>query len=120
MSSPNLNNLIILGCFLSFMSIFFIGEYEAFVQMNFFSHICVIRVWLLSIAFTFAFGAMFSKTYRVHAILTNTTLIKKVIKDYKLYGIVICLLVIDLIVLFAWQIIDPLRIVNKQYEVIAK
>lgn len=74
-------------------------------------------MWLLSIGFTLAFGAMFSKTYRVHAILTNSKLTKKVIKDYKLYGIVVFLLVIDVIILLAWQITDPMKIVYTTYQV---
>ncbi len=71
---------------------------------------------MLTIGFTLAFGAMFSKTYRVHAILTNARLTKKVIKDYKLFGIVVFLLVIDIIILVSWQIFDPLKIVQKQYD----
>ena len=100
MSSPYLNNLIIVGCLLSYTSIYFLGEYDGF----FFKYICVvtfnfvtvfykvklntllslflnlieIRLWLLTVGFTLAFGAMFSKTYRVHAILTNSKLTKKV------------------------------------------
>ena len=42
---------------------------------------------------------------------------KKVIKDYKLFGIVIFLLVIDIIILVSWQLFDPLHIVQKQYDV---
>jgi hypothetical protein len=37
-----------------------------------------IRVWMLSIAFTFTFGAMFSKTWRVHAVLATKKLERKV------------------------------------------
>ena len=36
------------------------------------------RSWVLSIGFTLAFGAMFSKTWRVHSIFTNIKLHKKV------------------------------------------
>ncbi len=71
----------------------------------------------MTVGFTLAFGAMFSKTYRVHAILTNAKLTKKVIKDYKLFGLVIALLVIDVIILLNWQIFDPLKLVRKPYEV---
>jgi gamma-aminobutyric acid type B receptor len=80
MSSPYLNNLIIIGCLLSYGSIYFLGEYESLLAKSYFKHICVVRVWLLTVGFTLAFGAMFSKTYRVHAILTNATLTKKVMR----------------------------------------
>lgn len=36
------------------------------------------RAWVLMSGFTLAFGAMFSKTWRVHAIFTNIKLNKKV------------------------------------------
>ena len=36
------------------------------------------RSWVLSVGFTLSFGAMFSKTWRVHAIFTNIKLNKKV------------------------------------------
>ena len=139
MSSPYLNNLIIVGCLFSYTSIYFLGEFDGFYikkicLVNEFGCCCFfllqiylvsfefkltiqIRQWLLTIGFTLAFGAMFSKTYRVHAILTNATLTKKVIKDYKLFGIVIFLLMIDIIILVSWQVFDPLKIVRRQYDV---
>ena len=116
MSSPYLNNLIIIGCLFSYTSIFFLGEYEDLITKSFFRYVCVVRVWLLTVGFTLAFGAMFSKTYRVHAILTNATLTKKVIKDYKLFGMVIFFLVIDMVILVNWQIFDPLKLVTKPFE----
>ena len=36
------------------------------------------RAWVLMSGFTLAFGSMFSKTWRVHAIFTNIKLNKKV------------------------------------------
>ena len=36
------------------------------------------RSWVLANGFTLAFGAMFAKTWRVHAIFTNINLNKKV------------------------------------------
>ena len=36
------------------------------------------RAWVLAVGFTLAFGAMFGKTWRVHAIFTNIKLNKKV------------------------------------------
>lgn len=79
--------------------------------------------------FTLAFGSMFSKTYRVHAIFTDIKLNKKVIKvgllflacrsrvsnlilllppkDYKLFAVVGILVFIDVATLITWQIVDP-------------
>ncbi|WAR01606.1 GABR2-like protein [Mya arenaria] len=76
------------------------------------------RAWVLSIGFTLAFGAMFSKTWRVHSIFTNIKLHKKVIKDYKLILVVTVLLFIDAALLVTWQILDPLQTSIKNLTVI--
>ncbi|CAG2178103.1 unnamed protein product, partial [Oppiella nova] len=86
MSSPYLNNMIIIGCILTYTS----G-----------------RAWVLMSGFTLAFGSMFSKTWRVHAIFTNIKLNKKLIKDYKLFMVVAVLVFIDVATLTTWQIVDP-------------
>ncbi|XP_064634333.1 gamma-aminobutyric acid type B receptor subunit 2-like [Lineus longissimus] len=109
MSSPQMNNLIIVGCILSYFSVFLLGVDGGLVHPDLFPIICVARSWILAIGFTFSFGAMFSKTWRVHAIFTNIKMNKKVIKDYKLMLMVCVLLLLDLSILVAWQIVDPLR-----------
>lgn len=43
MSSPYLNNLIIIGCLFSYTSIYFLGEYEGFQNIGFLSHICEVK-----------------------------------------------------------------------------
>jgi gamma-aminobutyric acid type B receptor len=43
-----------------------------------FPYICAARAWLLMAGFSLAFGAMFSKTWRVHSIFTDITINKKV------------------------------------------
>ena len=41
MSSPNLNNLIIFGSFMSYTSIFFLNEHDTLLKV-FFEYICVV------------------------------------------------------------------------------
>lgn len=99
MSSPQINNLIIAGCILAYTSVLLmgidstlLGTRTSAAAMNF---ICAVgylarsarpvtnrlqaRVWTLSIGFTISFGAIFSKTWRVHAIFTNVNASKRVI-----------------------------------------
>ena len=98
MSSPQINNLIIAGCILSYTSVLLmgidstlLGQNSSESTMNF---ICAVRatfqstsdfhpweqarVWTLSIGFTLSFGAIFSKTWRVHTIFTNVNASKRV------------------------------------------
>lgn len=95
--------------------------------------ICQTRAWLLSTGFTLAYGAMFSKVWRVHRFttkqkqdpkvhvrvgfcvsqsVTNMNLSRqsqKKVEPWKLYTMVTGLLVIDLIILIVWQVLDPLQ-----------
>lgn len=94
--------------------------------------ICQTRAWLLSTGFTLAYGAMFSKVWRVHRFTTkqkqdpkvrahrghqdlhstlsmHQCISQKKVEPWKLYTMVTGLLVIDLIILIAWQVLDPLQ-----------
>lgn len=66
--------------------------------------------------FSLAFGAMFSKTWRVHSIFTDVKLNKKVIKDYQLFMVVGVLLFIDLAIMTTWQVADPFYRETKRME----
>ena len=107
MSSPNLNNLIIVGCILTYTSVIILGLDSYMTSVEAFPYICTARAWILMSGFTLSFGSMFSKTWRVHSIFTNVQLNKKVMKDYQLYLVVGLLVTIDVIIMTAWQIIDP-------------
>uniref|UniRef100_A0A8C6X1J6 Gamma-aminobutyric acid type B receptor subunit 2 n=2 Tax=Elapidae TaxID=8602 RepID=A0A8C6X1J6_NAJNA len=116
MSSPYMNNLIILGGMLSYASIFLFGLDGSFVSEKTFETLCTIRTWILTVGYTTAFGAMFAKTWRVHAIFKNVKMKKKIIKDQKLMVIVGGMLLIDLCILICWQVVDPLRRTVEKYN----
>ncbi|CAF3928470.1 unnamed protein product, partial [Rotaria sordida] len=82
MSSPVLNNIILGGCMLAYISMILLGINSSLFPQTIFTEtimniICATRVWFLCISFTLAFGSMFSKTWRVHSIFTNINLTKK-------------------------------------------
>ncbi|KAK1880406.1 Gamma-aminobutyric acid type B receptor subunit 2, partial [Dissostichus eleginoides] len=116
MSSPYMNNLIILGGMLSYASIFLFGLDGGFVSDKEFETLCTVRTWILIVGYTTAFGAMFAKTWRVHAIFKNAKMKKKIIKDQKLLIIVGGMLLIDLCILICWQIVDPLKRTVEEYS----
>ncbi|XP_071846264.1 gamma-aminobutyric acid type B receptor subunit 2-like [Apostichopus japonicus] len=109
MSSPNLNNLIIIGCTLCYVTIILIGIESRLSDPT----ICQLRTWIFTISFTLSFGAMFSKTWRVYSIFTNKKMQKRVIKDHRLFVMVGVLLLIDIIILTAWEFITQPTIVKK-------
>ncbi|XP_022907049.1 gamma-aminobutyric acid type B receptor subunit 2 [Onthophagus taurus] len=116
MSSPQLNNLIIIGCMLTYTSIVFLGLDSGLSSVEAFPYICTARAWTLMAGFSLAFGAMFSKTWRVHSIFTDVKLNKKVIKDYQLFMVVGVLLFIDLVIMTTWQVADPFYRETKRLE----
>ncbi|XP_037951958.1 gamma-aminobutyric acid type B receptor subunit 2-like [Teleopsis dalmanni] len=116
MSSPHLNNLIIIGCMLTYMSVIFLGLDTTLSSVAAFPYICTARAWILMAGFSLAFGAMFSKTWRVHSIFTDLKLNKKVIKDYQLFMVVGILLFIDIAIITTWQVADPFYRDTKQLE----
>jgi gamma-aminobutyric acid type B receptor len=78
MSSPYLNNLIIIGCIFTYTSVIILGLDSKLTSIEAFPYVCTARAWVLMAGFTLSFGAMFSKTWRVHSIFTNVKLNKKV------------------------------------------
>ncbi|CAF1053311.1 unnamed protein product [Adineta ricciae] len=114
MSSPSLNNIILCGCMLAYVTTILMGVNSSLFPQKSYTNvimniICAMRVWLLSISFTLAFGSMFSKTWRVHSIFTNIHITKKAIHDSRLLAVVGTLLCIDLFFLIFWQIFDPIH-----------
>lgn len=106
MSSPNLNNVIILGCTLIYASGILIGIDDENVSGKVNERICQASTWAASFGFTLAFGALFSKTWRVHRIFLNKTQ-RIIIQDYQLIIVVLLLLIVDTGILLSWQLIDP-------------
>ncbi|XP_060600012.1 gamma-aminobutyric acid type B receptor subunit 1-like [Ruditapes philippinarum] len=105
LSSPNINNIILLGCVLCYSSVF-VQTTEADSSVT-----CLTRKLLFSLGFTVTFGGLFSKTWRVYRIFTNKKLLKRTIKDYQLLAIVGGLVGVVLMVMILWAIIAPHTII---------
>ncbi|XP_067036443.1 gamma-aminobutyric acid type B receptor subunit 2-like [Acropora muricata] len=114
MSSPNLNNIIILGCILIYASGILIGIDEENVSAKVNAKVCQASTWVASFGFTMAFGALFSKTWRVHRIFLKKTQ-RMIIQDYQLILIVVLLLIVDTCILLTWQLTDPLFLAIRKF-----
>ncbi|XP_043491897.1 gamma-aminobutyric acid type B receptor subunit 1 isoform X1 [Polistes fuscatus] len=127
-SHPVCNTIMLAGVIACFISVFLLGIDGRFVSPNEYPAVCQARAWMLSTGFTLAFGAMFSKVWRVHRLTTKTkadqaklfmakqkvSSIQKKIQPWKLYTMVSGLLVIDIVLLGLWQGFHPLQ---RQIEV---
>ncbi|XP_022106745.1 gamma-aminobutyric acid type B receptor subunit 1-like isoform X2 [Acanthaster planci] len=107
MSSPNMNNVMLIGGMLAYVSIICQGVDTAIVSTPTFVWMCKAKTWFLAIGFSAAFGAMFSKTWRVHKIFTRKTVMKMVLKDTRLLSFVAVLIVVDILILTLWNVLDP-------------
>ncbi|XP_014667669.1 PREDICTED: LOW QUALITY PROTEIN: gamma-aminobutyric acid type B receptor subunit 2-like [Priapulus caudatus] len=114
MSSPNLNNLILLGALLSYVSIIFSGLDSGLASQKAYSVLCQLNTWCLSLGFSLAFGAMFSKTCAFTRLQTRRCS-AWVIKDYQLMALVAVLVMLDVAILMAWQFVDKpvITVVNQ-------
>jgi gamma-aminobutyric acid type B receptor len=62
---------MLLGVCTCLWSVFLLGLDGQFVSPHVYPVVCQARAWLLSIGFTLAYGAMFSKVWRVHRLTTK-------------------------------------------------
>ncbi|KOX80340.1 Gamma-aminobutyric acid type B receptor subunit 1 [Melipona quadrifasciata] len=122
-SHPVCNTIMLVGVIACFVSVFLLGIDGRFIAPWEYPAICQARAWMLSTGFTLAFGAMFSKVWRVHRLTTKTkadqaklfmakqkvSSIQKKIQPWKLYTMVSGLLVVDIVLLVSWQVLDPLQ-----------
>ncbi|XP_063907053.1 gamma-aminobutyric acid type B receptor subunit 1 isoform X2 [Zophobas morio] len=109
-SHPVCNTIMLFGIVVCLTAVFLLGLDGRFVSPGAYPAICQTRAWLLSTGFTLSFGAMFSKVWRVHRLTTKAKSDpKKKVEPWKLYSMVSGLLVVDFVVMVAWQLHDPLQ-----------
>ncbi|XP_052793048.1 gamma-aminobutyric acid type B receptor subunit 2-like [Mya arenaria] len=107
LSSPNINNVLLLGCFLCYTTVFI----KTTGTDN--TSVCEARTWCFCLGFTITFGSLFSKTWRVYRIFTNKKLLRMTIKDRQLLAINAILVGVVSSVLIIWGILSPHSIVTE-------
>ncbi|PSN34239.1 Gamma-aminobutyric acid type B receptor subunit 1 [Blattella germanica] len=70
-SHPVCNTIMLTGICICLCSVFLLGLDGQFVSPHMYPVVCQARAWLLCIGFTLAYGAMFSKVWRVHRLTTK-------------------------------------------------
>ncbi|XP_021935592.1 gamma-aminobutyric acid type B receptor subunit 1 isoform X2 [Zootermopsis nevadensis] len=108
-SHPVCNTIMLLGVCTCLWSVFLLGLDGQFVSPHVYPVVCQARAWLLCIGFTLAYGAMFSKVWRVHRLTTKAKSEVKKVEPWKLYLMVTGFLLVDLVILLTWQLYDPLQ-----------
>ncbi|XP_072043527.1 gamma-aminobutyric acid type B receptor subunit 1-like [Amphiura filiformis] len=114
-SSPNINNLVIIGNILIYISVPIAGLDH--VSLDTLQAACQARIWFLSIGFVLAFGSMFSKIWRVYRVAALKTPVRRVITDGYLFIMIFVFLCIDVFLLTLWQAIEPMHLEPKNLTV---
>ncbi|XP_057294654.1 gamma-aminobutyric acid type B receptor subunit 2-like [Hydractinia symbiolongicarpus] len=127
MSSPDINNLIIIGCIMCYVAAILYGMDLKYLPQVAIRRMCNRRISntclsfqvntvLLSVGFTLSFGGLFSKTWRVYRIysgaMENKKVVRKtfVLRDYHLYCIIFFILSIDVLVLVSFLFLSPFEL----------
>ncbi|ELT94338.1 hypothetical protein CAPTEDRAFT_192959 [Capitella teleta] len=118
MSSPRLNNIIILGTILAYTACVLFGLDTSMIPREYYHIICQAKTWALACSFSLSFGAMFAKTWRVHSVFTQMTVASnKSVHDVHLIAMVGVLLIMDFVILVSWSQVDPQVLTNRQINV---
>lgn len=106
-SSPRVNNVILFGAMLCYVSAVLYGVDAATLPVDGFDDLCQIKSWVFACAFTLFFGGLFSKTLRVHLIFNNQTPQKMLVSDSRVFMYLGVQLLIDAVILLNWYFVDP-------------
>ena len=116
-TSPKLNHLIFLGCYLTVIGTVLYIATEAWPQTlksYTVSNLCKALPWFLSIGTTLVIGTVFAKTWRLYYIYNSskkgTRLNLKLVSDPVLGVIVGVLTSIDILLCLIWSSADPLKV----------
>ncbi|CAH3015605.1 unnamed protein product, partial [Porites evermanni] len=110
LSVPMFNDIIVLGCIMCLSTIYLFGIRKVNDANRTMPRICKARAWLLNIGFSLAFGAMFIKTWRVYKIYKNIRMrVGLGLSDWRILAMVFGIVVIDVVLLVAWELTDPLQ-----------
>ncbi|XP_048396693.1 probable G-protein coupled receptor 156 [Stegostoma tigrinum] len=112
MSSPNLNIVTIIGSVFTYVSGYMFGiveEKTATMEVSI-ELIFQIRIWMLCLGTSLAFGPILGKTWRLYKVFGQRVPEKRVIiKDIQLLGLVAGVVALDMLILATWSIVDPLQ-----------
>ncbi|CAL8322402.1 unnamed protein product [Merluccius merluccius] len=110
MSSPNLNVLTLMGSVLTYTSGFLFSVDELWPGGGASTSVIQARTWTLCVGSTLVFGPILGKTWRLYRVFTQRVPDKRVIiRDIQLMGLVGLLILVDVLVLAAWNLADPVR-----------
>ncbi|XP_066936750.1 gamma-aminobutyric acid type B receptor subunit 2-like [Clytia hemisphaerica] len=113
LTSPVVNNVMIFGSVLCYLSMIFYGMDTRFVVAGNVTAMCSASTVSLVTGFSIVFGSLFGKTWRIYRIFTSSRHNKKMkLKDYHIILFVAILLCIDIAMMASWFTVSPYETKN--------
>lgn len=112
-TSPKLNHLIFLGCYLLIVGALIYSIYKGimFLDGNIRGALChTIWSWIFPISYTLIFGTIAARTWRLYRIFAHYLDPGKFISDPALLAFVLILICVDIVIGIAWTSTDPLEL----------
>lgn len=112
-SSPKLNNLIYIGCYILICGILLFEIHQAIPELSDeVTGICCQAFWgwLIPISATLILGAIAARTWRLYRLFTHWFKPGNLISDPILFAFVVFLLICDVVIGILWTAVDPLRV----------
>ena len=121
-TSPKLNHLIFLGCYLTVIGTVLYITTEAWphtLKSSTVSNLCKALPWLLSIGTTLVIGTVFTKTWRLYYIYSSSQKglrvdLNKTVGDRALGGVIGALTSVDVLLCLIWSCADLLKLISTQ------
>ena len=118
-TSPKLNHMIFIGCYLTVLgtTILIVTEAWQYTVTPSKSYLCNVIPWLLGIGTSMVIGTVTVKTWRLHRIYISSKRIHrlnpKFLSDPALIVTVAIFVAVDILICLIWTIIDPLMSVQE-------
>ena len=118
-TSPKLNHIIFIGCYLTVLgtTLLIITEAWQHTATPSKSYLCNVIPWLLSIGTSMVIGTVTMKTWRLHHIYMSSKRVHRVnpklLSDPVLIGTVGVFVALDILICLIWTSIDPLTSVQE-------
>lgn len=109
-SGQRLNYIVFTGIFSAYVTLYIFVLLESDLGPRLpaalFSALCIIRLYLITLSFTFTFGTLFARAWRIYRIFNNPFVTSRRYTDTHLMLIVAVLGIVDVVILTVYVAVD--------------
>ena len=109
-SGMRLNYIVFTGAYMAFVTIYIFVLFESSwgpkMPVPLFTTLCILRLYMIMMSFTFTFGTLFVRAWRIYRIFNNPFVAKRKYTDTYLMAMVGFLAVVDIILVTLFVSVD--------------